>query len=216
MQKCALFNGMGEEEYGRLIKCLNPQIRHFSKNEILLLTGDKVRHIGILVKGSAAAYLEKADGTQTLISNLAPMSVFGEVLVSAQAQKSPVTIYATTDITAAFIQFEKIYSICATNCNAHIIFLQNMLKIIGDKYFQLFDRIAILREKTLRLKIISYLENLSTNAPNETLTLPFSKTMLANYLLVNRSALSKELKKMQQEGIISIKGRKIKKHLEKI
>jgi len=204
-----LFQDINDEECATLISCLSPQIKHFSKNEIILLTGDSVIHIGIVLVGTACAYLEHINGNRTLISNLLPMSVFGEVLVSTRTHKSPVTIHATSDVTVAFIEYQKVYTMCATACPAHRIFLQNMLQDIGDKYFHMFDRIAILREKALRSRIMAYLHTLSGRGKTNEVTLPYTKTMLADYLLANRSALSKELRKMENDGIITVTGRVI-------
>jgi CRP-like cAMP-binding protein len=98
---------------------------------------------------------------------------------------------------------------CASACTAHRVFLQNMLKVIGDKYFHLFDRINVLSEKTLRARITAYLYALSDRGKKTVVTIPTSKTMLADYLLANRSALSKELRKMERDGLIVVKGREI-------
>jgi len=210
LQKATLFQNIGDDEFRSLISCLSPRIKRFSKNEIILLTGDHVHNIGVILCGSAHAYLEHVDGSRTIMSNLAPVSVFGEVLVSARTHQSPVTIYAASDVTAAFIEYQKVYSMCAATCAGHQMFLQNMLKVIGDKYFSLFDRINILREKSLRLRIMAYLHTLSGRGETGVVTIPFTKTMLADYLLANRSALSKELRKMECDGIIAVNGREIK------
>ena len=210
LQKSNLFAGINAAEYENLIHCLSPGIKHFSKNEIMLMTGDTVRHIGIILTGSAAAYLEHVDGSQILMSNLTPTSVFGEILVSTRTHKSPVTIYATADTTVAFVEYSQLFSPRATGCAAYPIFLQNILKTIGDKYFRMFDRINILREKTLRAKIMAYLHTLQEKDKTTCVTIPFSKTVLANYLMANRSALSKELRRMEDEGIIAVCSRNIK------
>ena len=207
MQKALLFQNIDNDEYEALISCLSPQVKRFSKNEIILLAGELVDHVGIILTGTACAYLEHVSGSQTLISNLSAMSMFGEILVSTRSHKSPVTIYATSDVTASFIEYEKIYSTSATACAAYRILLYNMLQTIGDKYFYLFDRIAILREKTLRSKIMAYLYTLSDSGKTATVKIPFSKTMLADYLLANRSALSKELRKMDTDGLIKVNAR---------
>ena len=189
------------------ITCLSTQVKHFSKNDILLSTGDFVHQIGIVLSGTACAYLEHINGSQTIMSTLTPMSVFGEALVTTRTHKSPVTIHAMTDTTAVFIEYQKVYSMCATACKAHRVLLQNLLESLGNKCFYLFDRINILREKTLRSKIMAYLYTLSDNGEAATVTIPFSKTMLADYLLANRSSLSKELRKMESDGLIVVTGR---------
>jgi len=200
---------MNDEEYTKLICCLSPQVKHFSKNDFLLLAGEPVYHIGIILSGTAHAHLEHIDGSKTIMSTLTPMKVFGEALASTGSHKSPVTIHAMSDITAAYIKYEKVYSMCATACAAHRVFIQNMLKVLGDRCFYLFDRINILLEKTLRSKIMAYLHALSDNGKAVTVTIPFTKTILADYLLANRSALSKELRKMEHDGLITVKGREV-------
>jgi len=209
LQKAYLFQDISDNDFTVLISCLSPKVKHFSKNEIVILTGESVNHIGIVLAGTAGAYLEHVDGSQTLISNLTPKSVFGEVLVSTRTQKSPVTVHAVTDLTVVFIEYQQVYSECASACPAHRLFLQNMIKAIGDKYFHLFDRIAILREKTLRSKIIAYLCSLNDATEATTVRIPFTKTVLADYLLANRSALSKELRNMERDGLIAVDGRKV-------
>jgi len=210
LKKAYLFRGMNDEESAALISCLSPKVKNFLKNETILFTGDSVSHFGIILCGTAHAYLEHINGNQIVMSTLTPMSVFGEILASTRTQQSPVTVCAASSVTAAFFEYKKVSSVCAAACTAHRTFLQNMLTIIGDKYFQLFDRISILREKTLRSKIIAYFYVLSGGGESAAVTIPFTKTMLADYLLANRSALSKELQKMERDGLIAVDGRKVR------
>ena len=210
LQKAFLFQNMSDEEYLNLINCLSPHVKHFSKNEVILLAGDYVHHIGIILSGTAQAHAEHIDGSKTIMLTLTPMKVFGEALASTGTHKSPITIHAVTDITAVFIEYRKVYSMCSAACAAHRIFLQNMLKVLGDICFDLFDRINILREKSLRSKIMTYFFALSGNGEKSKVTIPFTKTVLADYLLVNRSALSKELRKMETDGLIAVNGREVK------
>jgi CRP-like cAMP-binding protein len=200
---------MTDEQFYTLTKCFSPRVKHYLKNEVIFLTGDFIPYISIILSGTAHAYLEHIDGSQTVISILTPTRVFGEIIAATKTQISPVTVYAMSDVTAVFIDFQKVCSMCVTACAAHRIFLQNMLRYIGDNYFYSFDRMNVLREKSLRAKIMAYLYALSNNRKNTTVTIPFSKTMLADYLLANRSALSKELRKMECDGLIVVKGREI-------
>jgi CRP-like cAMP-binding protein len=209
LQKAYLFQGMNDEEFTAMINCLSPQVKQFSKNEIIFLSGNINPNIGIILSGTAHAYLENIDGSQTVMSILTPMRVFGEIIASTRTQISPVTVCAVTDVTAAFIDYQKGCSMCPSACTAHRMFIQNMLRYIGDKYFYSFDRVNILREKTLRTKIAAYLYALSGNGKTATVTIPYTKTMLANYLLANRSALSKELRKMENDGLIAVNGREV-------
>lgn len=207
LQSSVLFSGIIDSK--RLINCLSPRVKQFAKNEIILLSGDYVQGIGVILTGTANAYLEHINGDQTLMSRLKPTSVFGEILVSTRTHKSPVTVYAMSDVSVAFIDYEKVLAPCFEVCDAHIKLIKNMQKAIGDKYFRLFDRINILREKTLRDKITAYLNSLRESGKCTHVTIPFSKTLLADYLLANRSALSKEMRKMEDDGLIIVKGRNV-------
>jgi len=215
LARASFFADIDSRDYEKLIDCLSPQIRLYEKNEIIIAAGDSVQSIGIILTGRARAYAEDLDGNQTLMTNLTPLSVFGEILVSTRTHKSPVTVYAASDVTVAFIEYDKTFSICSEGCDAHREFMQNMLKAIGDKYFQLFDRITVLREKSLRDKILAYLHALGEKENDmpeacRQVTLPFSKTTFAEYLLANRSALSRELQRMVNDGIIAMDGKVIR------
>ena len=209
LQKAYLFQSMNDEECIALINCLSPQVKQFSKNEVVFLSGDTNPYISIILSGTAHAYMEHINGSQTVMSILTPMRVFGEIIASTRTQVSPVTVCAVSDVTAAFIDYQKGCSMCSAACAAHRMFIQNMLRFIGDKYFYSFDRMNILREKTLRAKLTAYFYALSGNGKTAAVTIPFSKTMLSDYLLANRSALSKELRKMESDGLISVDGRKV-------
>ena len=209
LQKSTLFQDMSNEDYESLINCLSPIVKTFTKNEIILMSGETIKHIGIFLEGRASAYYEHVDGSRTLVTNLSPMSVLGEILVNTKTQKSPVTVYAVSDVEIAFIEHHKVYSMCESACSKHRVFIQNILNTIGDKYFFLFDRVSILREKKLRSRIMAYLSSLKNKEGSTSITLPFSKTFLADYLMVNRSALSKELHNMVEDGVIKVNGRKI-------
>jgi len=209
LHRTILFQSIDEAGFDKLIGCLSPRIRHYAKNEIIILTGASVDHIGVILSGTASAYTEDAGGNRTIMSSLSPSSVFGEILVSTRAHKSPVTVYCTSDVKAAFIDYQRIYSMCSEACTTHRTFLQNIHTAIGDRYFDLFERFNILREKSLRSRIQAYLFALSGRGSARVVTIPFSKTMLAEYLLANRSAVSRELRRMEDEGIIAVSGRKI-------
>jgi len=209
LRKAYLFQDMNEKDFSILINCLSPNVKHYSKNEIIFLTGEYVPYISIILSGTAHAYLEHINGSQTVMSILEPMRVFGEIIASTHTQISPVTVCAISDVSAVFIEFQKVCSMCAAACAVHRTLLQNMLRFIGDKYFYSFDRMNVLREKSLRSKIMAYLYTLSGNGRTTTVTIPFTKTMLADYLLANRSALSKELRKMENDGLITVNRREV-------
>jgi len=208
LQETFLFRGLDHADYSTLIQRLAPKTKSFAKGETIYLQGSPVQHVGVVLTGTARGYLEHVDGQRTIMAEFERLSVFGEVLVSTRTHKSPVTISALTAVTAAFIEYNRIFSASATACAGHSLFVQNLLKALGDKFFQLFDRINLLREKPLRNRIMAYLLSLRDGEAT-CVQLPHSKTWLAEYLLVNRSALSHELHQMARDQLITVSGRDI-------
>ena len=89
------------------------------------------------------------------------------------------------------------------------IFLKNLLKVFYQKIKEFNNRIEILTNKTIRDKLLAYFNIMSRNN-NRIIYLPFSYSDLAYYLAINRSAMTREMKLLKEEGLIEVKGRKIK------
>lgn len=196
-----LLSGLDVPGLQQLLRCFAPAKRSFARGEILLLAGYENREIGILLEGQIEAVKTTADGTSVSITHMGPGGIFGDVL-SGSHQKSPVTILARTECTALFLPYEKILHPCRELHSCHSLLLQNLVSTISDKYFTLNHRIDLLILKSLRAKLCAYLMDMRMRAGQDTFTIPFTRTELAEYLNCERSALSRELSRMQAEGLI--------------
>ena len=196
-----LFADIPPEGLARLLGCFAPAVRRYEKGDILLLAGYDTGEIGILLEGSANALKTTPDGAAVAITDLAPGSVFGDVLAGS-AVKSPVTITARSASKAMFISCRKLLCPCAAMHPEHTQLMQNLVRTISDKYFSLSRRIDLLVMKSLRAKVAAYLLSEAARAHSLTFSIPFSRIQLADYLNCDRSALSRELSTMQKEGLI--------------
>lgn len=196
-----LMRGLTDEDLAQLLPCLDPRVRQFSKGEILLLAGDSAREAGILLEGRITAAKPSPDGSDVTVACMGPGGVFADVL-SGSSQKSPVTITAETDCTALYLPYERVMSPCRCLHPAHLQLLRNLILTISDKYFALDQRLELLICKSLRERIAIWLLDEAKRAESDTFETSMTRSALAQYLNCDRSALSRELGRMQREGLI--------------
>ena len=201
LARTPLLRGMRPDELDTLLDCFAPRVRRYARDEILLLTGYETREVGILLEGSITAVKNTPDGASVAITHLRPGGLFGDVL-SGSSQKSPVTVMATTSCLALYLPYQKIIRPCAKLHSAHLQLMQNLVLTISDKYFALDRRVELLICKSLRARISLWLLDEAHRAGSDTFTTPLTRAGLAEYLNCDRSALSRELSRMQHDGLI--------------
>lgn len=199
--RTTLFQGFSLAELRMTLDCFQPLARTFRKGEIVLLTGYEISDIGVVLAGQVEAVKNTPDGGSVSLTHMTPGSLFGDVL-SGSTVKSPVTIIAKTDCLVLFIPYQKILHPCQRMHASHFQLLQNLVCTISDKYFALNRRVDLLILKSLRSKLCAYLLEESSRAGADTFTIPFSRAGLADYLNCERSALSREISRMRNEGLI--------------
>ena len=196
-----LFRHIPPEGLARLMGCFAPAVRRYEKGDILLLAGYATGEIGILLEGEATAVKTTPDGAAVTITDLAPGSVFGDVLAGSDV-KSPVTITARGGCKAVYIPCQRLLRPCAAMHPEHMQLMTNLVRTISDKYFDLDRRVDLLILKSLRSKLCAYLLEKADAAGADTFSIPLSRAGLADYLNCERSALCREISRMRREGLI--------------
>ena len=203
LARTPLLRGMRPDELDTLLDCFAPRVRRYARDEILLLTGYETREVGILLEGSITAVKSTPDGASVAITHMRPGGLFGDVL-SGSSQKSPVTVMATTSCLALYLPYQKIIRPCAKLHSAHLQLMQNLVLTISDKYFALDRRLELICCKSLRGRICMWLLEQRERCGADTFTTSMNRTELAAFLNCDRSALSRELSRMQEEGLIEL------------
>lgn len=201
LQATTLFHGLTDEELDQVLACFAPSLRRFAKGELVLLSGFESREVGLVLEGQVEALKNTPDGASVSITRMGPGGVFGDVL-SGSSVKSPVTVAARSDCVILFVPYQKILHPCAKMHASHGRLMQNLVTTISDKYFALNRRVDLLILKSLRAKLCAYLLEEAARAGADTFTIPLSRAGLAEYLNCERSALSRELSRMQAEGLL--------------
>ena len=201
LKSVGLFNGVEPADLASILGCLGAETKTADKDEIILLAGDKPRHIGIVLTGQLHIIREDYDGNRSLIANLTPGEIFAETLCCAGLSESPVTVIADVSSTVMLLRFTRVLHSCPSACAFHAKLIENMLGLIAGKNLLLQTRMEIVSMKSVRAKVTRYLESCRAGQGNE-ITIPFNREELADYLCVDRSALSHELMRMKKDGLI--------------
>lgn len=198
----SLFEGLSQEELHSVLACIGAADRTYKKGEMIFLCGDEVKTFGIVHAGTVKIAKEDAAGNQTTVAVATEGEVFGEVFAYAGVKKSPVSAQAETDAQVVLIDYQRILYSCGNACAFHTRLIQNLLGIVAQKNLHLNEKINYLMMKSMRGKIASYLLEQSEEGSKTTFQIPFSRSGLAEFLGADRSALSRELSRMRDEGMI--------------
>ena len=208
IRKCYLFDGIKDEQLADAIKLLNGHIKKVVKDDYIVQLGGTIKYAGLLLMGKIESSFQNKNFNQITMHTFTGGYLFGEGLVINHAKNSPVQVRAVEDSVVLFIDLEMIY-VAADNSPIRNILARNLIKSLAKKNLILNQKVRILSQKSLRDRIFIYLRTLPKDKDGY-VKIPFTQTALAEYLGVNRSALSRELGRMQNEGLLFIDGKRIK------
>ena len=197
-----IFYGIREEDLPAMFNCLGSFQKHYQKGEIIFLEGNQVRSVGIILSGIVHMMKEDSKGNQTLLVIMNQGELFGESFSCGSHSDARVIFFAAAPCAVLFLPFYKVIHSCKMTCTFHHRLIENMVQLIGDKNVQLMQKIEVISKKTLREKIMAYLQNQSIEQHSKSFTIPLGRLELAAYLCADRSALTRELSCMQKDGLI--------------
>lgn len=197
-----LFQGITEDEWNRLEKASGVRTASYKKNERIFHVGDQIHEIGILISG--CIHIENHDlwGNKSILSQIDPGEIFAETYAMCQEPMMvDVTSIEPSDVFFLNVRLLQSPEYQADSWHAKLLF--NLLQVSMQKNLLLSNRIFCTSPKTIRGRLFTYFSRLSVKCGCSTIQLPFNRQQLADYLNLDRSALSKELSKMQQDGLIA-------------
>ena len=198
-----LFREIAVNDFEALLNCLSAKITAYKKNEIILLSGESINFVGVILSGGAKIIKEDINGHSSILTELAVSDIFCEVFACAGIAQSPVTIQATYNAEILYIDYKKVITACSAACPFHAALIKNMLQTIAEKNLMLNQKIEILSKRTTREKLLCYFD--AHRGTKTKFTIPYNREELAGYLCVDRSAMSNELCKMRDDGLIEFK-----------
>ena len=203
LKKSGLFRGFADREIVHALGCLGARERGYSKGEYLLLSGSPTGETGLVLSGSALVLREDYWGNRSILSMVGP----GELLVEAfggQADESlAVSVQAAEDSRVLLLSTGQLLGSKTDRCQLKARLTRAMLDILLAENRKLLFKIEDSTQRTTREKLLSYLSRQAMAAGSEHFTIPYNRQALADYLGVDRSALSWEMARMAQEGLIA-------------
>lgn len=205
LETCTLFEGIRREDLLPMLSCLGARVNHFKKNQILFSEGDDAKFVGIVLSGSVQIIKEDYHGYRSIVSRSEVGELFCESFACAGVATLPVSVVAVEDCAVVFIDSRRICVSCSNACAFHSRTIQNLLKVVAERNLQFHQQMEITAKRTTREKLMAYLLSQAKQAGSDSFTIPYDRQALADFLQVERSAMSAEISKLRKERVLESK-----------
>lgn len=202
-----LFRGIQASDIPALLDCLQAREQTFSKGQTIYDAGDCVTAMGMVLEGCVHIQRDDFWGNSSILSSLQPGQLFAETYACVPIQPLMVRVTADQTSTILFLELPRMLRVCSRGCGFHHQLVENLLMISAEKNLALSRKIACTTAKTIRGRLLTYLSQQAAQHHSSSFSIPFNRQQLADYLNVERSALSNELGKMQRDGLLQVNGK---------
>lgn len=201
-----LFRGISPEELKSMLGCLQARETQAKKGAPVFLEGDPAGFIGIVLEGAVRIVRDDYYGERTLLAQAEPGDIFAEAYACADVETMPISGYAAADSRVLLLSCRKMLTVCTNACQFHNRLVKNLLQVVARKNLLLSQKIQFMSQKTTREKLMAYLLDQAKQQGSLEFTIPFDRQTLADYLVVERSAMSAELGKLRRDGVLETTG----------
>ena len=203
LQRSQLFAGVGEANIEAMLDCLSANLRDYKKGEYVLREGERIDNVMLLASGSLNIQKDDFWGNRSIVNHISAGEMFGEAYIAPESGPLLNDVIALEDSVVMFFDFRKILTVCSSACKFHTTVIQNLFFAISEKNRQLVQKLGHMSKRTTRDKLISYLSEQAKRSGSSTFSIPFNRQQLADFLCVDRSAMSNELCKLRDEGLLT-------------
>lgn len=205
-----LFKDISMEEYNKLLPCLGARTKAFRTGETICSYDTGTHEIGIIGTGTASVVLYEYSGARTILERLGPQDLFGSMLSYCGQEPGGVSVICGSPCQILFLKATQITSPCANACAHHHQLTRNLLNLIAERALNLSRRVEVLSQRTIREKLMCYFSQQAARLGKTAFSLPFTMVDLADYLSIDRSAMTRELKRMKEDGLVEIDRREVR------
>lgn len=200
--KARLFEQLSPETARELFQLLNPKQVILHKNDILIRDGQIVDFFAIVESGELTATKLYGDGSQSLLLKFLPSYMAGIDIAATKRKISTYYVTAAKNSVVYLLDYPKIAVPGILPEKERLLMMESVLALIAAEHIRKMYKIEILSRKGLRDRILTFLSIQRSFENSDDFTIPFSREELADYLCVNRSALSHELSLMEKDNLI--------------
>lgn len=203
LKECRLFFGVEEANIRSMLGCLQAKACTYPKGAYVLRRGQQLSQILVLVRGKLHIQQDDYWGNRSIINVVEVGELFGEAYASPNSGPLSSDVVALEESTVLAFDMVRILTVCSTACRFHSMVVQNLCYALCEKNQLLVRKLGHLSQRSIREKLMSYLSHQAVKKGSGTFEIPFNRQQLADYLSVDRSALSNELSKMRREGLLT-------------
>ena len=202
LQKSSLFHGVEKAGLSEMLGCLSPRRAHYARGETILRAGDHTSALCLLLSGSALIVQEDYWGNRNILAALEPGELFAESFAAHPEEPLGVSAVAGAEAEVLFLELSRVLSTCPNACPHHRRIIENLVATLAEKNQRLSEKLRHVSQRTTREKLLSYLSAESWRRGRDAFDIPFNRQQLADYLSVDRSALSTELGRLKADGLL--------------
>lgn len=202
LSKTLLFRGASEKEIDAMLHCLDAHSKLFSKGETIFRSGQTTNYLGLVLSGSIMIENNDIWGNHSILGHAAAGEIFGETYACIPGEPLLVNVIADTRSEILFLDTGRLVQTCPNSCSHHRLMIENLLQICARKNLDLSRRSLHTSSKSIRGRLLSYFSDQAMQNGSMEFTIPYNRQQLADYLGVDRSAMSNELSKMRKERLI--------------
>ncbi|MDO4299366.1 MAG: Crp/Fnr family transcriptional regulator [Lachnospiraceae bacterium] len=203
LKSTKLFQDIEETEIESMLDCLSAYAQIYQKGECIFHRGERITSVAMLLEGCIHIQKEDYWGNLSILSEISAGEIFGEVYACLGNEKILNNAVAVRQSTVLFLDISRILTVCPSACRFHGRLIRNLLSVIASKNKILTQKLSHMSQRTTREKLLSYLSEQSLRTGCSSFDIPFNRQQLADFLSVDRSAMSNELCKMRDEGILA-------------
>ncbi len=204
LSKTSLFRGIPPQDIEAMLGCLKATTKTYKRGETIYSEGETITAMGMVLSGSVSIENDDIWGNKSILDKVGPGQVFAENYACVPGEPLMISAVATEPTEVLFLSTECMFTVCPHACGFHNRLIRNMLTIAAQKSLSLSRRIMHTSSKSIRGRLLSFLSFQATKNGCREFDIPFNRQQLADYLSVDRSAMSNELSKMQRDGIIAV------------
>ena len=196
-----LFDGIAETELPELLGALEARSRRYTGGEIILNEGERTDSLGLVLSGSVLIVQDDFWGNRNILARITRGGIFAESF-ACTGERLTVGAQAESDCEIMRLKVEYVLKSCPKSCSAHSALVGNLIHELARKNLNFNSKLSHMGKRTTREKLLAYLSAQARRAGSASFRIPFDRQQLADFLSVNRSAMSAELSKMQREGLL--------------
>lgn len=201
--ECPLFRQIDPKDLAAMLKCLSARVLTAQRGEFIETTSGGKPLMGVVLEGSVEMISEDYFGKKSILTLLTVGNLFGETYSCLQARNRAVAFQVREDSRVLILDYDRILHACKLVCRFHHRMIENMVELIAEKNLELIEKLEVVSRTSIREKLLTYLTRQAERAGSLTFTIPMGRSELAEYLCADRSAMTRELSKLREEGILA-------------